>query len=142
MECVDAQEKSCGAVVFRQDGGKALYLLLHYNEGHWDLPKGHVEQGESEEETALREIREETGISELSLLPGFRESIQYSFRRGGGMVPKEVVFFLAEAKQKAVSLSSEHVGFAWLPFDAAMKKLTYPNARSVLSKAGKALSSA
>jgi bis(5'-nucleosidyl)-tetraphosphatase len=128
-------EKSCGAVIYRLTDGKRLYLLLHYEEGHWDFPKGHVEGGESEEQTALREIQEETGITQLEFALGFREMIAYSFRRGGERVPKEVVFFLARTDTEAVSLSHEHQGFAWLEYPEAVKKATYKNAKILLEKA-------
>lgn len=134
-------EKSCGAVIYRLDGARRLYLLLHYAEGHWDFPKGHVEEGEGEEETALREILEETGIADLTFEPAFREGISYYFKREGGLVPKEVVFFLAQTKKKEIKLSSEHVGFVWLPYESALKKLTYNNAKEMLKKAENALSS-
>ncbi|MEM2138059.1 MAG: bis(5'-nucleosyl)-tetraphosphatase [Candidatus Anstonellaceae archaeon] len=128
-------EKSCGAVVFRLEDRKRQYLVLHYEERHWDFPKGHVEEGEDEEQTARREIAEETGISELDFISGFREAISYSFKRDGKSVPKEVVFFIAQAKQKQVKLSHEHIGFVWLPYESAKKKLTYKSAKEILQKA-------
>ncbi|MFA6214081.1 MAG: bis(5'-nucleosyl)-tetraphosphatase [Candidatus Micrarchaeia archaeon] len=135
-----ALEKSCGALIFRCEGGKRLYLLLHYAGGHWDFPKGHVEQGEEEKQTALREIREETGIGTLEFIPGFREEISYSFRHSTGEeAQKHVAFFLAESGEKLVRLSDEHIGFAWLPYQAARKKATYENARMLLEKAERRL---
>jgi bis(5'-nucleosidyl)-tetraphosphatase len=128
-------EKSCGAVIYRLDEGIRLYLLLHYEEGHWDFPKGHVEENETEDETVRREVNEETGITRLQFEPGFRERISYSFKRESAMVPKEVVFFLAKTAQKEVRLSSEHVGFVWLPYESAAKKLTYKNAKDILKQA-------
>jgi 8-oxo-dGTP pyrophosphatase MutT (NUDIX family) len=134
-------EKSCGAVVFREENGVRLYLLLHYEEGHWDLPKGHVEPGESEEQTARREVAEETGIRRLEIVPGFRRTISYTFARGGRAVRKNVVFFLAKTSTANVALSGEHIGFAWLPYGEALRRITYANARSVLKGAEEALSS-
>ncbi len=133
-------EKSCGAVVYRPEGAKRLYLLLHYVEGHWDFPKGHVEENEAEEETARREALEETGMVGLDFDPLFREKVAYSFKREGKSVPKEVVFFLAKTAQKEVRLSDEHTGFVWLPFESALKKLTYRNAKGILQKAESNLS--
>ncbi|MCX8197635.1 MAG: bis(5'-nucleosyl)-tetraphosphatase [Candidatus Micrarchaeota archaeon] len=136
-----AKEKSCGAVVFREEKGRRLYLILHYEEGHWDFPKGHVEKGESEEETAKREIFEETGISQLEFLPNYRDSIAYSFARDGKRISKEVVFFAAKTPQTQVALSSEHLGFAWLEYEEAKRRLTYKNAKQVLEKAEALLAS-
>ena len=136
-----AIEKSCGALIFHEERGIRLYLLLHYAGGHWDFPKGHVEAGESEEQTALREIAEETGLASLEFVPGFREMISYSFRHSTGEeAQKQVAFFLAKSGAKLVKLSDEHIGFAWLPYAAARKKATYENARMLLEKAEKKLS--
>jgi len=105
------------------------------------LPKGHVEAGESEEETARREIREETGIAELAFAPGFRERISYSRKNERGeAIGKEVVFFLAKTSETDVKLSGEHTGALWLPFSLAARKITYENARGVLRKADGLLS--
>ncbi len=134
-------QKSCGAVVYRVDGGRRLYLVLHYSEGHWDLPKGHAEPGESEEQTARREIEEETGITQLEFDMAFRKTISYEFEREGKKVPKQVVFFMAKTEQEEVRLSSEHLSFAWLPFQQAARKMTYGNAGEVLGEAEARLSS-
>ena len=72
-------EKSCGAVVYRMEKGRRLYLLLHYCEGHWDLPKGHVEAGESEEQTARREISEETHSP--AVVANLNDQVQILHRR-------------------------------------------------------------
>ena len=88
------REKSCGAVIFRQEDGGRYYLVLKSTQGHWTLCKGHVEGDETERETAIREIREETGLA-VGFVDGFREVIAYSPRPG---VTKDVVFFLARAR--------------------------------------------
>ena len=87
------REKSCGAVLFRGAAGRRTFLVLHSTLGHWTLCKGHVEPGESEHETAEREIREETGLS-VGFVDGFRHVITYSPAPG---VTKDVVFFLGRA---------------------------------------------
>ena len=135
-------EKSCGALIFRHEAGKRLYLILHYIGGHYDFPKGHVEQSESEEQTARRETEEETGITSLEFLPLFRERVSYSFYRSGELVPKHVVFFLAKTEENEVRLSHEHIGFEWLGFEEAKKRVTYGNAKKLLEKAEAHLQSA
>jgi bis(5'-nucleosidyl)-tetraphosphatase len=127
-------EKSCGAVILRRNGVNK-YLLLHYEGGHWDFVKGHVEKNESEKQTALRETEEEAGITDLTFVEGFRETISYFYRRAGRTVRKDVVFYLLETKTEAVRLSREHVGFEWLAYDRAMERLTYKNAKDTLQKA-------
>jgi bis(5'-nucleosidyl)-tetraphosphatase len=127
-------EKSCGAVVYANNS-EVKYLLLRYEAGHWDFVKGNVEEGESEKETALRELKEETGIDDARFVGGFREKISYFYKRQGATVYKEVVFFLTEAKNTNVRLSFEHVAFDWLTYEEAMRKLTFKNARDVLQRA-------
>ena len=127
-------EKSCGAVIFRRNGANK-YLLLHYEGGHWDFVKGHVEQKESEKETVRRETEEETGITDLRFIEGYREPISYYYRRAGKTVRKDVIFYLLETKTENVRLSREHVGFDWMTYDGAMERLTYKNAKDTLQKA-------
>lgn len=127
------REKSCGAVVFRRNG-ETEYLLLHYESGHWDYAKGQVEAGESERETAVRELKEETGLT-ARFVEGFREEISYVYRWQGKTRYKTVVFFLAEAKSEDVGLSYEHTGYAWLPYEKARVQLTFDSTRNLLKKA-------
>ena len=128
-------EKSCGAVVYSKNGSEVSYLLLQYEAGHWDFVKGNVEQGENEKETTVRELGEETGITNARFIDGFRERIGYYYKRQGATVFKEVVFFLMESPATNVKLSFEHIGFAWLSYAGTMEKLTFKNARDVLEKA-------
>jgi len=131
-------EKSCGAVVFLEDAGKRRYLILKHIKGHFDFPKGHVEVGESEEQTALREIKEETGLN-VYFIPGFRKTIRYTYLKDGVLSNKEVVFFLAKANSPEVKISNEHESFAWMDFKSALNILTYKNSAEVLSSAEKFL---
>lgn len=132
-------EKSCGVVLFRQEEDGRKYLILHYPSGHWDLAKGHVEEGEEELETALRELEEETGISNIDFLAGFRYPLSYKYMRKGRLSHKQVVFFLAETDQSDVQISHEHQDFQWLPYEAAHAKLTFDNAKELLAAAKKHL---
>ncbi len=121
------------------------YLLLHYpgfrsDHSHWDFPKGHIEKGESIKETAEREVEEETGINEMRILPGFKETMKYFFKFKEDNIMKFVTFFLAESNEKKVKLSQEHIGFKWLPYKEAIEQLTYNNAKAILKKADSFLS--
>jgi bis(5'-nucleosidyl)-tetraphosphatase len=127
-------EKSCGAVVYVKNS-EIKYLLLQYEAGHWDFVKGNVEEGESDQETTVRELKEETGIVDARFIDGFREKISYFYKRQGATVYKEVVFFLMEAKSTDVKISFEHIAFDWLTYEDAIKKLTFKNAKDVLQKA-------
>ena len=128
------REKSCGAVIFiRKDETK--YLLLNYAAGHWDFVKGNVEPNENEKQTVVRELQEETSITNAQFIDDFREPIVYFYRRQGSTVHKEVVFFVMESYTDKVQLSFEHVGFAWLDYQNAMEKLSFKNSKDVLQKA-------
>ena len=135
------KEQSAGAIIFRIENKQPYYLLLHYPTGkrtkreYWDFPKGHLEKGETEKQTALREVQEETGLREIAFVPEFKERIQYYFRVEEKTIFKTVVFFLASTKKKKVRISFEHEGFVWLPFEKAMKKLKFANARRILTRA-------
>ena len=133
------EQKSAGIVLFRNDSGKNEFLLLNYPQGHWDFIKGKVEQGETPHETALRETKEETGISDIEFIDGFEESVEYDFRFKNEDIHKKVIFFLAKTNEKKISLSHEHDDFVWLDYDDAQKKTTFRNAKNVLSKANEFL---
>ncbi len=128
------QEISAGVVVYFKDDNKILYLTLHYESGHWDFPKGHVEENEKVEETALRETKEETNL-DVDLQENFKKSLSYFYRRDGLLVSKTVYFFLGQTPNKKVKISSEHIGFKWLIFEDALELLTFDNAKEVLKKA-------
>ncbi len=128
-------EISAGCVVFVRENAGLQFLLLHYSKGHWDFPKGHIEGNESAEEAMLRELKEETGIASVKVIPGFEERITYFFKQNGETIKKEVIFFLVESATKGVRLSFEHIGYEWLPYKEAVKKVTFNNAKQVLKKA-------
>jgi bis(5'-nucleosidyl)-tetraphosphatase len=138
------EELSAGAVVFYQDHEKSerLYLVLNYPAGHWDFPKGAVEKGETEEQAAKREIKEESGIEISAFVPGFKRKIEYRYRRANGLSHKQVVFFLARSDTRDVKISHEHSNFDWLTWHQAQSRLTFDNARNVLRDADVFLSKA
>ena len=139
------KETSAGAVIFRKENNQIYYLLVHYESGHWDFPKGHIEEGEEEEETVKREVAEETGIEDVEIIKGFKEWIKYTFRQTYGLekdekkkalwVFKIVTFYLAETKTKEVKISFEHLGYKWLPYESAFEQLTFKKAKEILKKA-------
>ncbi|MBS3147658.1 NUDIX domain-containing protein [Candidatus Woesearchaeota archaeon] len=124
------RDHSAGVVVFCE--GK--YLLLKYEAGHWDFPKGHLEQGEDDKTAALRELKEEAGIS-AQIIDGFSHTINYKLELDGELVSKDVVFFFAICGKSLVKLSHEHTDFIWLEFEDALKKVTYKSAKEVLAAA-------
>lgn len=129
------KERSAGTVLFIEESNENLFLLLHYPTGHWDFVKGKIENYESVEQAVIRETKEETGITDIEFIKGFKEKIEYSFKFNGDIVQKEVVFFLAKTNTKQVELSCEHLDYTWLDFNNALNKITYENAKNVLRKA-------
>ena len=131
------KEKSCGAIVFRKNKNAIDVLIIkHKNGGHWSFPKGHVEAGETEYETARREIREETGI-EVSFVTGFRELVTYSPKPG---IMKDVIYFLAEALNSDYKRQEEEISqVRWIPLSHADRYLTYNNDKGLLFSARTAL---
>ncbi|MCH7757147.1 MAG: NUDIX domain-containing protein [Thaumarchaeota archaeon] len=128
------EETSSGLVLFRKENKKILFLLLHYPSGHWDFVKGKIENGESPHQTAIRETKEETGITDIKFLDNFEEWIQYNFQFEGELVQKKVIFFLGETKTKDIKISHEHLNYTWMDYSTAMEKITFDNAKTVLSK--------
>lgn len=126
------KEKSCGAVVYRRMAGTIEFLLEHMVQGHTSIPKGHVENNETEEETAEREIREETNL-EVRLDTGFRHVITYS---PSPNVIKDVVFFVAEAiPGRMVNQECEVKSLEWMPYREAAEALTHESDRETLKRA-------
>lgn len=124
------KEKSCGAVVYRQgETGVEVLMIKHQNGGHWAFPKGHVEKKETESETALREIKEETGLK-VELDTGFREMVTYSPKPN---VMKDVIYFAAKAKKDSARPQPEEVlELRWEPPQEALALVTYATDREVL----------
>jgi len=123
------QHKSCGVVPYRN----VEFLLVLHRKGHWDFPKGYMEDGESEQETAIRETKEETGL-DVELVPGFREEIHYNPSED---VSKTVVFFLGNSVGEVVmdDPDGDIIDYQWLNHTDALEKLTFGTAKDVLKKA-------
>jgi bis(5'-nucleosidyl)-tetraphosphatase len=139
-------ERSSGAIIFRRQGGKILYLLLQHIRGHWAFPKGHIEAGEKSLEAARREILEETGIKNIRFLGGYREMIRFRFQwppktKDAEHRLKFVVHYLGEVFTSVVKLSEEHKAFKWVSYEEAIRLLKHRNAKELLEKADARLTS-
>jgi 8-oxo-dGTP pyrophosphatase MutT (NUDIX family) len=126
-------ETSAGGVVFRWSQGTPHVLLIRDAYQHWGLPKGHLEEDESPEAAALREVEEETGLGNLLLGPLLR-TIDWYFRSSRGVIHKYCHFYLIEAPTgEAVPQADEGITECrWLPLREAVARISYRNAREVL----------
>ncbi len=126
------KEKSCGNIVFKKENEILKVLLIHHNLGHYGMPKGHVELGETEEETALREVFEETGISSY-IIDGFREMITYSPKEN---VIKDVIYFVGETNDFETTPQISEVSEAFFTETSkAVELVTHEEEKKVLEKA-------
>ena len=128
------EERSAGTILYQESPLGKKYLLLNYPSGHWDFVKGNIEKGETFKQTVLREVKEETGITNIDFIEGFEDKIEYYYQRNGEVIHKEVVFYLASTKTNDVTLSHEHRDYAWLNFNDALLKLTYKTAQKLFKK--------
>ena len=133
-------EKSCGAIVYRKfHGNTEILLIKHINSGHWYFPKGHVESGETEVETAKREIMEETSI-DVIIDPTFRETVTYCPKKD---TIKVVVYFLAKAKNvNFIPQEDEIAEIRWVDISYAANILSYDNDKTIVTKAKTAIKEA
>lgn len=133
------KEKSCGAVVYTRDNGGIRYVIIRSKAGTYGFPKGHVEGAESEQETALREVLEETGLS-VQLLDDFRKEDRYSFVCENQTILKQVVYFLGEySNQVPVPQESEVGEICLMDYETAMSVLRFENLKATLTQAHRRL---
>ena len=133
------REKSCGAVVYTGDGTDRRYLIIRMNLGHCGLPKGHIEKFETERDTAMREVLEETGVK-ITLDPDFRKSVVYSLT---ARTTKESVYFLGRFEGEDVKIQEAEVSsYRLCSYEEARRYITYENDRAILDATEELLSAA
>ncbi len=137
-QCMDKKmksERSCGTVLFTLKRGKIHYLLLRTRDDNYcGFPKGHMETGETERETALRETWEETSIR-AELIDGFQSEITYKMKKGG---MKTVTYFPARYDYNG-QIPRHNPGFEYhtlllLPYEQAYEALTHENTKNILKE--------
>ena len=134
------REKTIGVITFRRQGKAIRYLLLHHGGTYWNFPKGRQEGQETEIESALRELSEETGITQIDIIDGFQDKYNYDFDsrikdRSREKVYKQAIFFLGEVKADKVKISDEHIAFGWYDFETSLKRLFFQEGQDSLKKA-------
>jgi 8-oxo-dGTP pyrophosphatase MutT (NUDIX family) len=129
---------SAGIIIFRRTREGLKFLLLYHGRHYWNFPKGKIEAGERSWQSALREVKEETGLksSELRLVKDFKTYERFMFRRGKEKIFKIVILYLAETKQPRITVSWEHEGYGWFSFSEAKRALSkYPENLKILNTA-------
>ena len=130
----DICEKSCGAIVYTRSGGRIEYAIIKSLSGFYGFPKGHMEAGESEQQTAKREICEETGLVPR-LIPGFRETDTYPLPDRANVI-KQVVYFVAECGGRRLSYQPAELQSAqWMSYEEALQALQFDSIKQILTKA-------
>lgn len=131
LECL--YERSCGAIVYRIINGSPRFLLIKNKRStHWGFPKGHMEHGETPEETATREVLEETGVH-ITILPDFVCKSEYTIQ---GRIEKSVSIFLASTEDTQTVIQEEEIeDYIWLRYNDALNTLRFNNDRSILMSA-------
>ncbi|MDP2910969.1 MAG: NUDIX domain-containing protein [Candidatus Omnitrophota bacterium] len=136
------KEFSAGAMVFKREGNGILFLIVYSKRNKlWGFPKGHLEQGESVEQAAAREIKEETGLGNLEFINGFKEDVMYEtvskrlpFK--GQKIEKYVTYFLCEIKNQDIIVDGREIGdYKFLPLDKAEEQIKFRNLDNILRKA-------
>ena len=135
-------ETSAGGVIYRWRGSTPYVLLIRDSYRHWGLPKGHLEEGETPDRAALREVEEETGLGHLVLGPELR-TIDWFFRAQGRLIHKYCHFYLIESPTGETCPQEEEgiTACHWVPLSEALEKISYDNAREVLRLAAERLGS-
>ena len=127
------KEKSCGAVVYKKENNELKFLLAYQSNGHHSFPKGHMEENETEIETALREIKEETNL-DVTIDSNFRYATSYFLESKGVM--KEAVYFVATPTTfDLINQEGEITECSWNNYDETLQKLEFDNMRELLEKA-------
>jgi len=153
------REISAGIIIYRKTNEGPKFLILYHGRGYWNFPKGKIDKEEKSFQTALREVREETGLSrnDLKFNEYFKTYEKFTFRRPAKRdkspaqrdgakgrktkkIFKIVIFYLAETKNSQIKISKEHEGYGWFTYKEAMKILSkYKDSQRVLTQANKFL---
>lgn len=134
------RQKTIGIITFQREGQRIRYLLLHHEGEYWNFPKGRQDGLETELDTALRELKEEAGISKVKIIEGFHDEYDYDFDTeiSNGekeKIYKKAIFFLGEVVDQPIKISDEHIDYGWFDYETANKRLFYQEGRDSLKRA-------
>ncbi len=122
--------KSCGAAIIHDN----KILLIKDSANNWQFPIGHIEEGETEEQTAVREVKEEVGLS-ITIVPGFREIIKFHYHEGEKHIDKEIVIFLAKTNDAKAVPNNEIKEYKWFTREEALKAVKYDDLKRIITNA-------
>lgn len=127
------KDNSYGVIPIMKKDKEFLFLLVEHRKGHWSFPKGHPEKNETARETALRELAEETGITDCRIDDRASFSENYQFERNGEMHDKTNAYFLCFVDDPTVTIQEKEIaGYAWANYAVAQETITFPQAKKVL----------
>ena len=131
------KDKSCGIIPYFIENNVTSYLIIQHCKGHWGFPKGHAEPGESELQSACRELTEETGITHFLVNENLNFAEHYQFhKRSGITVDKTVLYFAAQVLERTVIMQKEEVqNFMWGTFETVHNQLTFDEGKNLLKTA-------
>jgi 8-oxo-dGTP pyrophosphatase MutT (NUDIX family) len=136
---ITKRHHSVGIILYFRFPRSLKYLLVKQHQGHWGFPKGHIEKGEKFIDTAIRELKEETGIKKIKFLKKkilFRDN--YSFTNTNAKIIKMVDYFIAESLVNKVKIDNyEILNFKWLTYEKALSKITFKESKKILKQANK-----
>ena len=134
------QEESFGIIPLSKANGRwEVFLIQHHRSGYWGFPKGHAEAGETPEEAAFRELKEETNLEPIQIL--YKKPLQerYSFLLEGRRIFKTVLYYIAEVKGQVILQKQEIHDGRWLPIPEAFAQVTHQEGKAILSQVEKLL---
>jgi bis(5'-nucleosidyl)-tetraphosphatase len=126
------KKRSYGVIPLRRQRGRWEVLLVKHGKGHWAFPKGHPERGEEPRQTAVRELKEETGLKIQAFLEAPLQEERYFFHEGPDLIDKTVVYFIAEVAGEVCTQKEEIADFKWLSFKRAQKLATFPETKRLV----------
>jgi len=139
---ITKRHHSVGIILYYNFPRSRKYLLVKQHQGHWGFPKGHIESGEKFMDTAIRELKEETGIRKITFLRKkvlFRD--KYSFNNTNSKIIKIVDYFIAESLVTKVKIdNNEIINFKWATYDKAFDKITFKESKKILKQVNKYIS--
>ena len=128
--------RAAGAVMYRLEKDVPKYLILRSaHHGEWGPPKGRADAGESDVQTAMREIYEETGFTKTQFTRGFRETLSYVINKKGRRLTKDVIYFLSEIPAEPLEISSEHTAARMVTMDEIETLIVHKDLKGVFRKA-------